>query len=319
MNGQEIYELITRSLSNELSEDEKLVLNEWRNASTENEKLFKQVVYIWENSPQPNVKEPDVDLAWEKVFSQIQAPKKKSSLYLRIAASLIFLIGLGFAISLMRSPSMLTVKTAYNEIKQVQLADGSTVWVNQNSSFTYPSSIKGDERKVQLTGEAFFEIHPDPTKPFIIETEKTITQVLGTSFDIRAYANELTEVSVRTGKVSFSDKQKTQTVYLTANDKGVLNTDGMVVKTEEFDANNITWQERKLVFNDRTVNDVAPSLERYFHVEIKIENKDILNCHFTGTFKDPKLKEVMDVICKTLQLTYEMKNKTVTVKGEGCK
>ncbi len=320
MNEQENIELITRVLANEASSEEKNVLNDWIKADKTNEILFNQYQKIWENADVDSDENVDVELAWQKLASKIPSTNNKFywNNYLRFAAAVLLFAGIGFLLNKFVFSTDIMVQTAINETKIIVLPDGSKVWLNQNSKISYPKN-ETNERSVILDGEAFFEVVKNPQKPFVITTDFSQTKVLGTSFNLIAYSPLKTvKLTVATGKVSFKSTETNLEQIVLAEETALIDELGKNNKVENFDINETIWKEKKLIFNDNSLADAFKSIEHYFKVEIKTENPNITHCHFTGEFTEPSLKDVMDVVCKTLQLNYKQDNKTIWVKGKGC-
>lgn len=318
MNDQETIQLITRVLANEASLEEQQQLELWRKQSNVNELQYKELLHIWNNATTDWV---DTERAWKKFEQKLPQQPKGTSLnkIFRIAAAVILVSGLGLVLGrYWMGLSLQTIRTAANEVKQISLPDGSTVWLNQHSMLSFEKSFKGDIRAVSLEGEAFFEVAKNPEKPFVITSEQSVTQVLGTSFNLNTRKGEEATLAVVTGKVSFSSPQTKNEVIVTANESAVISKDGQAVKSDKSDLNAFAWKTNTLSFNDASLKEVFASLEHYFGIKMTVEDERIYNCHFTGEFVKPTFKQVMDVIGKTLQLTYEKKGKQILVKGKGC-
>lgn len=321
MNQQENIELITRVLAKEASHEEINVLNDWIKANKLNETIFNQHKKIWDNAIFDTEEQIDVELAWQKFSAKLPINSNKNywTNYLRIAAVVLLFAGVGFLLNkFIFSTNLIEVQTANNETKAVVLPDGSKVWLNQNSKIVYPKN-ETNQRSIILEGEAFFDVVKNSKKPFVITTDYAITKVLGTSFNLIALKQlKSVKLTVASGKVSFKSTQTNLEQIVLANESSYIDEYGKNNKIENFDVNETLWKDKKLVFNNKPLNEVFKSIAHYFNLEIKTENTKIANCHFTGEFTEPSLKEVLDVICKTLQLNYSQNNKTVMVKGKGC-
>lgn len=318
MNELETIKLITRVLANEASEEEQLQLDQWRSQDASNELKYVEMQKIWDNAL-PN--EVDTTRAWEK-FSKALSQKSGTIYRLtawRIAAAVILTGGIGiYLMGLLSGPVYKTVQTAYNQQKEVKLPDGSIVLLNRESSISYEENFKGETRNVMLEGEAFFEVVKNPEKPFIITSGETETKVLGTSFNLNVRKGEAAQLTVVTGKVSFTSSNTKEQIIVTADESAVIDTSGHAKKQLMQDHNALAWKTNVLSFNDATLEEVFKTLEQYFNVRISAENKQIYKCRISNKFVDPTFSQVMDVITKALQLNYEQKGKQVIVKGKGC-
>lgn len=312
--------LMAKKLAKETSSQENAQLQEWLEAAADNKKAFNELNAIWERVEQDTL-EVDVEAAWQKVNAKTQT--KIFTLFgantykVAAAAALFALLGFWAFNTLMLTTT--TVTTAANEIKKISLPDGSTVWLHEYSELSYSNKLSGSKRNLSLKGLAFFDVKRDEQRPFIISTPKGEVRVLGTSFEINAFEKDTFErVTVKTGKVKFENKSG-EALELTANEEGIFTKSGNVTETL-VDANDlVSWHTNKLTFNNETMDKVANKIARYYHVKVKFNNQDIANCHFTGSFENPKMNQVLDAISKALQITYVQQGNNITFSGPGCK
>lgn len=320
MNEHQITELITRVLAKEATAEEQNTLHNWIQSKHENKLKYEEFERIWHLAEKDDTAY-DANKAWLKLESKIKTPKKSIEIgwILRIAAGLLIFFGIGImAAKYIYSTKYEIAETASNERKQVVLPDGSVVWLKSNSSIRFKKEEE-NQRNVDLIGEAYFEVVKNPNKPFIIHTENSITRVLGTSFNLIAYKDaKSVKLSVATGRVSFTSTKSKQEQIVVANESALIDEQGNNIKLNQFNKNETLWKDRKIVFDDQALKDVFSSVEHYFEVKISISDPNINNCHFTGEFNNPSIKDVMDVICKTMQFNYEQKQGNIIVKGKGC-
>ena len=321
---KEFYiELIYKSLSSEISVEEQTQLDVWLRADAENQKTATAIEKLWKMSANFS-KEIKVDL--DKDFAQleqrIQADEKGSKpkaitrtlpqqtkkswwKLLSIAAAILLLAGAFFILNKNKDTAqMLAMQTLSGEIKEIALADGSKIWLNQNSKLDYPDQMNGNERRVTLTGEAFFDISKNPQKPFIITTRDAEVKVLGTSFQVRAYDEESqTEVVVKTGKVSLEKKSGGKSIILTPNQKGIY--DSKIDKYSRGEVQNlnvISWQNKMLDFRDTPLWKVLEDVENHFDIKLMLVNQDLRKCPFDNISHQPKQAEVLKAIGDVFKL-----------------
>ena len=274
---------------------------------------------IWQGvEPEPLVL--NVEAAWQKVNKKTQ-PKVISifsaGVYKVAAAAVLFAVLGIWAVTNFKSATT-TVTTAANELKQVTLPDGSQVWLHEFTSLTYSNNLSGSTRELSLNGLAFFDVKRDESRPFIITTPNGLVKVLGTSFEVNAFKQDTFErVTVKTGKVKFENNAGNELV-LTANKEGVLTNNGTAQETLVEANELVLWHTHKLTFNNETMDKVAQKIARYYHVKIKFSNQAIINCHFTGSFDQPQLSQVLNALSKALQITYVQETDVITFSGEGC-
>ena len=231
--------------------------------------------------------------AKQRVFKKINRAVKRSdnqrsivSRSLKIAASITVFFTLGYLLMKPKvelqpaaEPIVWVEKTAeWGEKLNLSLPDGTQIKLNSGSHIKFPQSFTVNERRVELKGEAFFDVARNEEKPFIIESGDVQTTVLGTSFNINAYPEEdLVSVSVLTGRVRVTSASNN--VYLTPNEQGVYSRSNGKITKGRVDIDRILfWKNGILHFEDASLKDVAKSLERWFGVEISIESKELMGC-----------------------------------------
>jgi transmembrane sensor len=321
-------DIAAKQLNGKASPAEMAKLEQWLAKSTQNEAAYQEQKRIWQLTSPSEAEEVDTDAAWLKVKSQLtQKPETKVipmySKVWRVAASVILLIGMMWLMRYYLFPNygMEVIESGDSPIAVV-LPDKSQVWLNKGSKLLYDKEFDDQERIVQLEGEAFFQVHRDTSRPFIILSNRAKTQVLGTSFNLRAYPNEpLIELAVATGKVSFRDKDnKTEEVILTPGFAATLNTKHQAITRTTFTEENAwAWKTGKLHFQNEGLANVLTALERYYDVKLELHNSSVGNCQFTGTFQHTALEEVLQVLEATLQLKYTQQEKQhYTLSGQGC-
>jgi transmembrane sensor len=255
---------------------------------------------------------------------------KTGAFLLRIAATILLLIGAVYAFQSYRRellPTPPIAVSAGGQKRLVALPDGSKVWLNKHSTLEYAADFSGAAREVRLSGEAFFEVRKDPAHPFTVLSAESRTRVLGTSFNVRAYpAEDSVEVSVVTGKVAFASRRShPDSVLLTPGMRGVLpapapdKAPGPVRQTATADANFRAWQTGELAFDNASLSHVIRTLRTTFGTTITVADKALLNCRFTGTFRQPDPAQVLQVvsIATNATLTGDAMNGYI-LGGRGC-
>ncbi len=212
------------------------------------------------------------------------------------------------------------VSTKRGSKSKVQLPDGTQVWLNADSRITYNENFQDNQREVELTGEAFFDVVRDEKRPFIIHTFTIDVKVLGTAFNVRSYADETnTETSLIRGSVEITlikspDKKK---IILKPNDKLIVNNNDATVvepagkqkpnapvmmlgkikyQEEDSSAVEMLWIKNKLVFDAEAMEDVVLRIERWYDVKVTIADEELKKVKFSATFEDEDLKTVMEAL-----------------------
>jgi transmembrane sensor len=226
-------------------------------------------------------------------------------------------------------------------ISKVKLPDGTKVWLNSGSRLTYKNDFGETLREVHLSGEAYFDVVKDTERPFIVNTETISLKVLGTAFNVRSYQDEeVTEAALIHGKIEVkllnnsgkeitlkpSEKLVVSNRVLSertpdkANTKELVNALPLItldyIHQSESDSlpSEALWLENRLAFDSETFIQVANRLERWYGVEIAINNAQLRNLKFTGKFKDESLEEALKALQATSDFKYTINNKQVIIK-----
>ncbi|MFW6246123.1 MAG: FecR family protein [Tangfeifania sp.] len=228
-----------------------------------------------------------------------------------LAAAAVLLIGLVIgSVFYVQSqiPEIITqnINTPYGGKTSFTLPDGSTVWLNSGTSFSYPDRFE-EERIVELEGEAYFEVQKQ-TEPFIVKTSFGDVEVLGTSFNVKAYKSETFVTTLESGSVSFTNP---------AGKKAILDPGSQVIYnsktffTQTVDTEVFTsWKEGKLIFRNEPLQNMITRLERWYNVDIKLEDERIKNLKYTGTIEMESFSEVLELIKATTPIEYSFDRKT---------
>jgi transmembrane sensor len=335
MDEKATYHLLfAKKLAGEITNEEQGLLTAWLNESPQHKQEMAQWERAWHQVGGADTFTPDVDTAWSKVKHRIgqgqtlRVEKKEakviglfSSSLLRIAASIVLVSGLSYLGFRYLNPAHTEVLLSTIDEKTLfTLPDSSQVWLKPQSQLSYTEGFEGDVREVKLNGEAFFEVKRNEEKPFVVLGQKTRVQVLGTSFVVHAKQGDQREfVVVNTGKVQFSEiAQANNQVVLTKGDEAVfLPQQKMEVKAKS-SANAATWKTNKLVFDNTSLQQVLRDLELYLGVPVKVANKGLLQCRFTGTFDTPSAESVLIVLSLSTHSTYRKTGNGYVLEGEGC-
>jgi transmembrane sensor len=243
----------------------------------------------------------------------------------RIAASILLIAALTKTAQkiFFNSPAGITYseyKTLPGERLKINLPDGSEVWLNAGSKIRFPKNFEGKSRDVQLDGEAFFDVLHDEKKPFKVYTGKVSTQVLGTAFNISTYKPQVVEVTVTRGLVCVQDEGR-QLGMLSRNKQLDFNTVSKIVEEHVVDAGSYaTWTNGELVLNDVSMEEAAIRISRWFNVKIIFKNPGLKKCRLVATFPgNVKFAQVMNIISRLNNFTYQVADKNVYLSGSGCK
>lgn len=196
----------------------------------------------------------------------------------------------------------------------IHLPDGSTVILNSESEIRFNSNFGQDQRDIFLKGESFFEVASDSLLPFRVFSGELVTIALGTSFNINSYDKGKEQVQLATGKVKvFKEANEDQSCYLKPGEEVRLGTDSKINK-RKFDLNKaFLWKEGVLLFEQTPFPEVVIALERWYAVEIEVNNKPFQEKRISGEFKDTYLSDVLESLGYAYGFDYKIKNKEVVI------
>ena len=247
------------------------------------------------------------------------------------------------------APTAVTPALAGNEIftgngsrTHLTLPDGTVVWLNAGSRINYEKNFGVTQRAVILTGEAFFDVAPNASKPFVIHTASIDIRVLGTSFNVKSYPSDrTTETTLIHGSIEVSiHNRPSDKIVLKPNEKLVVNNDDSVKldKGEELrhhdhpDNSSLvviskptyehrsgamietSWVDNKLIFQDEEFSSLAGSMERWYGVTIRFNSPEKENLRFTGIFENETVLQALDALKLTANFNYSVEGNQITIQ-----
>ena len=317
----EFNKLITKKLAGELSPDEERHFQEEMGRDPDKQALWEEYRKIWDSvGSVPPSSTYDLDAEWALIRAklpgygsegvktrtlQTRPVKTRGLVYYTYRIAAILIVGLLLSLSWMYANRMLGMErvAASDEPVEVILEDGTLVTVNRYSTLRYKKEFVAEERKVFLTGEAWFEVARDTSRPFVVDAGAALVEVLGTSFNVNAYKEkdqkDLIVMKAGSGG-TYHKRQKELTLLASA------------------DPNKISWKTRELYFEGSTLQEVAELLNRVYGAELVIVNPGLSSCEITVTFKDQSLDAILTVLEKTLDLDISRSGDKIRLDGKGC-
>jgi ferric-dicitrate binding protein FerR (iron transport regulator) len=317
-------ELLTSYFSGTLTEAEGKALEDWKCASKENEAVFNNAEKVWQSfNLLREMRGYNVPQALSNVHKKIELSsghyaKRFLFYWQRIAAIILLPLIIGGAVYFIQakhtsnnSVVWQTIVTPPGVKSHLQLSDGTLVWLNSGSSLKYPSSFSDKTRNVKLQGEAFFDVAKDAKHPFNVDLGKINIEVIGTTFNTINYEQEgQSEIVLTSGKVKLFEKHENinllisemkpgqQAIYLKAENTISLKT----VDTEKY----TSWIDGKLVFRDDAMTEVVRKLDRWFNVQIEMDDPGIEDYIYTATFQDETIEQILNLITRTSPVEYSI-------------
>ena len=214
-----------------------------------------------------------------------------------------------------------TLTVPYGKRFDVQLSDGTVVYLNAGTSIKYPLKfISGENRQVFLTGEAFFKVKEDKDHPFIVNAEKLNVQVLGTAFNVSNYPEDgQTDVVLVEGAVGmyksgehFSEEEHT---ILAPGTKGSFDRTNTTIEIRDVLTSTYTsWVDGRLIFRNMPFDNILKKLERRYNIEILNFNKSLGAEEFNAGFKDESIDEILDALKTTYGIDYKIRDNKVIIE-----
>lgn len=310
-------EVLARYLAGQGSQQDTQAIEAWLEADTAHVLELEKYRKLWELKAVKNGNfEPNTNLAWQKVASRIAneptKQKNKTHVFLRpwsLAASVLLVLGIaGYIYYFKNNTSTLETITSHHGNVQKLLADSSRVFLNKNSSLSYPNRFAKNERKVKLSGEAFFDIKPMPEAPFAIEVERLQVKVLGTSFNIDEDSSTI-NVIVRTGTVEVAKQNGDKIVLIAGQQALYYKATQKLIKKYEADANEYAYVNKVFKFKNTKLSEVVRLMSKGYQTEISLNEKELGQLAITTSFENESLQDALNIIAETLQIKLEAKDK----------
>ena len=290
-----------------ISEDTEI--KKWIEENEENKKVFFQEKKLY-----------DSILLNKKTLqaNHIKNKQKKTfrwSTFINVAALLLFLITAGLLINnefenRNRSNQLHTLIVPPGQRINLILADNSSIWLNANTTFKYPTEFSKIQREVYLDGEAYFDVSANEKSPFIVTTPQGGVKVTGTTFNLSAYSKyNRFETSLFKGKVSvYLNDNEDEIIDIKPTQKTVIQNDKLrVEKIEDYDE--FLWRRGLIAFNNKQLEEILSVLEQYFDTKIEIDTNCLPDNTYTGKFRQSDgIDYALRVLQRSINFTYERDN-----------
>ncbi|MFV0591290.1 MAG: FecR family protein [Draconibacterium sp.] len=200
----------------------------------------------------------------------------------------------------------------------VILSDSTKVWLNSDSRLRYPVQFIGDERQVELTGEAYFEVSKNADKPFRVSSAGQVIEVLGTQFNISSYnEDDLIYTTLVEGKVKvYTENNPGLSQNLVPGYQSTVVKENGNISIRKVDVDEfIAWKDGKFNFNNRTLEEMMNTISRWYDISFEFTDENKKNIRFTGVLKRyQNLEPMLKLIEETNEIKFEKKDQTIIVK-----
>lgn len=298
-------DLINAYLQGNATIDQKDKLYEWASSNEENYKTFLQIKNIWEIEhpafPEAAVNEIK-NLDKIKVLSRCRSARHRSRItFSRVAAVLFIPLCLSILLLAVKNQRLLekrviqqSISCPYGTVTRFTLPDGSYVHLNSGSEITFPDSFGSGERRVNLTGEAFFEVVSDDTHPFVVSSGDMDVIATGTEFNVEAYPGYSTRITLVSGIVNVV--KNAARYSLKKGHQLQFAADGSITDSKTDTFKWTAWKDGIIAFRADRLSYVFERLAQTYNANIIIEDPEIADYQIRATFKEERLDEIMALI-----------------------
>lgn len=309
--------LVHKFLSGALSDKEIPMYNRWLEEPG-NRELADDLAFVWDKSAKYKATsfQPNAAAAFHKFKASIQEETSTVETKVvqlnpmrwvyRIAASFVLVAASVYFFNIDNAVKF-DQGTFATSIESKSLLDGSSVWLDANSSLALAESFNADERRVKLEGKAFFDVERNENKPFIVEMGKNTLEVLGTSFNVETKGNT-SRVEVRSGKVKVT--AKTASMLLVAGDIVNIDFNSDVITKDSEASSDFNWYQQGLELQSQSIQTVIDQISKYYKVNIDLSSNVDKGCKLTSPLAgNSNIEEIMEVLGATYEMKYEKLNK----------
>lgn len=308
--------ILLNYFSSSLPPSQRQEVEEWLHESEENRKIARDIQYIYLASDTlDTIKKVDSTQALNIIKKRIN--NSHNTLYLvwiqRVAAILFLplLISTTYFATKKEPVEYIEVRTNPGMVAAVNLPDGSKVWLNSRSYLKHPNKFTGNTRNVEINGEAYFSVHKDETKKFIVNTPFDVkAEVLGTEFNIEAYkeSKQVTTTLVSGSvKLSFRNKKNNEeSLIMKPNDEVSYNTRNNSIKINtSYVPTQTAWKDGLVIFRNTPFEEALKILSKRFNADFIVKNDLLYENSFTGTFDGQHLYLILEHFRLSTDIQYK--------------
>ena len=313
----------------ELDQQEARAIESWASESEENEKTLMSLAKVYNLGQLARTyTEKEVEDAWKKTCARLgvapraRKPLKRQWVFWSMAVAIALLVAVNLALVLNApvagTDKAIILTSQQGKFVKYTLPDSTVVTMNHNSSLEFPLAFNGDERRVKLNGEGYFDVARDEEKPFIVETGKEIQiKVLGTEFNLQSFSSDdIVQVSLISGSVEISRNGVADFSYIMhPSERFTCNVSNWEMKVETLKGiTGVEWMSNKLVFMDTTLKEVARQISNHFGVQVIIEEEGLSSIRFSGSFDNRDLGTVLSYMEQTCGIKTMITPDGITLK-----
>lgn len=321
MNNQPNYngvtdDLLAKYFAGEANPQEAMEVDDWAAATEENASAFQRLLNMFLQISAGFWRKPDTDSSWQEVKTLLLPAEKKRRVglhnwWMAAAAAVVTTVAGLLYLQKNKSQPMKIAVAGERAVKEIKLADGSTVTLNAGSRLEYPVAFAADSRKVMLKGEAYFEVAAAANAPFEVEGNDVFIRVLGTSFN--TVANDTSVLAeVYQGKIQLYNTYGKVTVA--AGQTGLYHKPTHTFRlVQQVNKNSHVYATMRFYFENDSLPVICETLSKAYHKTITLRGQELGALKMSSVFENQSLDYILEVIAATLniQYTYEGNNEIV--------
>lgn len=309
--------LLLKYVNETVTPEERTQVNDWLSADEVNNATLLQVAGIAHaQQTRQRILQRDASSAFYRVNRRMQRRLARITMRrIAVAASLfIGLFGIGSLVwqkqQVELPPQMITINTNAGMRSQLTLPDGTIVFLNAESMLAYPTRYDGKERRVQLSGEAYFKVAPDTDRPFVVyaANNRMNVRATGTAFNLQAYEKDsLARIVLIEGSVQVGLQEQKEMVSLKPSKMATVDMKTGKVSVQKINtAYSIAWMDGRLIFKDTPMPEVLRQLSHFYSVDFEVQDPVISSYTFTGTFENRPLFQILEYVKISSQIESMM-------------
>ena len=321
-------DILIRFVTHRCTPEEIKEIDQWIAASQANADWLFEMERIWSLKDQLRFSDKqEIEMAYARFMSGLQEKETKVQIVQRRSAYIVWLkyaaaivlIGLlstNLFYQLREEPvAMNMVEVPNGQRVSLTLSDGTKVWLNSHSKFTYPARFSSKERDVKLEGEGFFEVAHNEKSPFVVHADLLHVKVLGTKFNVRAYDEEPSSITLAEGKVEVATNDNEHKVTLKPNEQVTYSKKGGLIVNKSVNASlTKSWTLGEAAYINKQLADIVSDLERRFNVHITVEDPELTKEVFTSRFKETAtIDQVLTLLKDTRKLDYKIQGDHIRI------
>ncbi len=326
--GNSPEEILQKAIETELPEKERQEMLSLFHKPELEYRLKEKLTEILEKTYGTTTEDFDLNRLSERIMACIREPVKRSparafgiNTWFKVAAALVLGLVAGKLLFVQKEEPetvQFTSVAPRGSVSQSILPDSTFLYLNSGSTIRYQFNKKEMKREIFLEGEAWFQVHKSAGQKFVVHTNSYNVTVTGTEFNVKAY-NEDKEAAITLEKgsvtVSSGKIRLQEPVLLRPGEQLSFNRESREIVVKKVITHWYTsWKDNKLIFVNMNLRELMVLLERKYGVDIRIDDRRILNYHYDGTLKNETILEVLNLLRETLPIQYTIKDQTIEIR-----